>query len=111
MASLSGGNQQKVLLARLQHSQARILLLHEPTHGVDVGAREQVLETIDRMRDEGRAILLISNEYEDLERVCDRVLVFGDGCVHEELTGDAVGETAIAGACLRASLLDGAAVA
>jgi ribose transport system ATP-binding protein len=109
MSSLSGGNQQKVLLARLQHSQAGILLLHEPTHGVDVGAREQVLETVDRMRGEGRAIILISNEYEDLERVCDRVLVFGDGCVHAELAGSEVGQTAIAAACLRASLLDGVA--
>jgi ribose transport system ATP-binding protein len=101
MGSLSGGNQQKTLLARLDHSGARLLILHEPSHGVDVGAREQVLTAINRMKMSGRAVLVISNEYEDLERVCDRVLVFAYGEVRRVLTGDAVTEHDIAAACLQ----------
>lgn len=103
MSSLSGGNQQKCLLAKLEHSGAHILLLHEPTHGVDVGAREQVLDGINEMKAAGRAIVAISNEYEDLERICDRVLIFADGRVRAELAGTAVTERAIAAACLQVS--------
>jgi ribose transport system ATP-binding protein len=103
MGSLSGGNQQKCLLAKLDHSGAQLLVLHEPTHGVDVGAREQVLAAINRMKAAGRAIVVISNEYEDLERICDRVLVFAYGAVKRVLTGHDVSEQAIAAACLQAT--------
>ncbi len=102
MGSLSGGNQQKCLLAKLAHSGARVLVLHEPTHGVDVGARQQVLRAITDMKASGRAILVISNEYDDLERICDRVLVFGDGSVRAELVGQDATQEAIASACLTA---------
>jgi ribose transport system ATP-binding protein len=103
MGSLSGGNQQKVLLAKLRLSGARILVLHEPTHGVDVGARERVLEGIDEMRREGLAILIISKEYEDLVAICDRVLVFGDGMIRAELGRDEVDEHTVATASLNAT--------
>jgi ribose transport system ATP-binding protein len=103
MSALSGGNQQKALLAKLDHSGAEVLVLHEPTQGVDVGARQQVLAAIREMKHAGRAILAISNDYGDLERICDRVLVFGDGSIRAELTGPNVTEAVIAAACLHAT--------
>lgn len=103
MSALSGGNQQKALLAKLQNSGAKILVLHEPTHGVDVGAREQVLEKVNDMKAHGHAILIISTEYEDLERLCDRVLIFGDGTIQKQLTGAGVTERSIAAACMQVS--------
>ncbi|MHB1859300.1 MAG: sugar ABC transporter ATP-binding protein [Solirubrobacteraceae bacterium] len=102
MRTLSGGNQQKVLLAKLENTNAEILILHEPTHGVDVGAREQVLAAIRTMSASGRAVLVISKEYEDLERLCDRILVFRNGRVQETLTGTRIDRHEIASACLNA---------
>jgi ribose transport system ATP-binding protein len=85
--SLSGGNQQKALLAKWLQTQPGILLLHEPTQGVDVGARLQIFETIRRVASNGTAVLCASSDYEQLEQICDRVLILGSGRVVQELTG------------------------
>jgi ribose transport system ATP-binding protein len=85
--SLSGGNQQKALLAKWLQTEPAILLLHEPTQGVDVGARLQIFETIRRVAGDGTAVLCASSDYEQLEQICDRVLILGSGRVVQELTG------------------------
>jgi ribose transport system ATP-binding protein len=100
MGTLSGGNQQKALLARLVHLGSRILILHEPTKGVDVAAREQILGLVAGMREKGISVLLISTEYEDLARICDRVLVVRHGAVEAEIERPHLTESAIATACL-----------
>lgn len=81
LASLSGGNQQKVVLARALAQKPKILLLHEPTQGVDIGARNQIFERIDSAARKGMAVLIASTEYEDLAQVADRVIVMRDGAI------------------------------
>ena len=81
---LSGGNQQKVVLARWLLRECRVLLLDEPTRGVDVGARREIYELIHRLAAEGVAVLVVSSEVEEVLGLADRVLVIRDGrAVHE----------------------------
>jgi ribose transport system ATP-binding protein len=89
-AELSGGNQQKVVLAKWFASGPSILLLHEPTQGVDVGARQEVFQQIRQFTEGGGAVLISSTEYDDLASLCDRVIVFRDGRAVTELEGDAL---------------------
>jgi ribose transport system ATP-binding protein len=86
-SALSGGNQQKVLLAKWFETRPKVLLLHEPTQGVDVGARAQIFRRIRDAAASGAAILLATSEYDDLPFLCDRVLVFRGGRVVAELHG------------------------
>jgi ribose transport system ATP-binding protein len=74
---LSGGNQQKVLLAKWMNTGPALLVLHEPTQAVDIGARTDILRQIQRAADSGVSVLLVSSEPEDLVATCDRVLVYG----------------------------------
>jgi ribose transport system ATP-binding protein len=99
---LSGGNQQKAVLAKWFQTEPRLILLDEPTQGVDVGARAQVFETIAAAARSGASILCASSDYEQLTAICDRVLIFNRGAVMEELTGDKINKSAIAQACYRA---------
>jgi ABC-type sugar transport system ATPase subunit len=101
VGSLSGGNQQKVLLAKWFQTRPRLILLDEPTQGVDVGARAQVFAAIAAAARDGAAVLCASADYEQLTAICDRVLVFDRGAVVAELVGDAIGKAAIAEACYR----------
>ncbi|GEL23751.1 ribose import ATP-binding protein RbsA [Pseudonocardia sulfidoxydans NBRC 16205] len=87
MGTLSGGNQQKVLLAKWFRTEPDILLLHEPTQGVDIGARTQIFEHIRAAAVDGTSIVIASGEHEDLAALCDRVLVFCDGVVTAEIAG------------------------
>jgi ABC-type sugar transport system ATPase subunit len=84
---LSGGNQQKVLLARWLSQPVRVLLLDEPTHGVDVGARDQIVTMIRQIAADGVCVIVVSSELEELERLCSRVLLLVEGTVIGELTG------------------------
>ena len=95
VGELSGGNQQKVLLARWLALQPRVLLLDEPTRGIDVGAKAEVQSLIDELAGDGLAVLLISSDTEELIEGSDRVVVLKDGAVVGELTGDAVTEDAL----------------
>jgi ribose transport system ATP-binding protein len=95
-AELSGGNQQKVLLAKVFASRPKVLLLQEPTQGVDVGARQEVFRHIRRFTKEGGAVLIASTEYEDLAHLCDRVIVFRDGLPVAELEGEQLTQESIA---------------
>jgi ribose transport system ATP-binding protein len=101
MGKLSGGNQQKAVLAKWLQTRPTIMLMHEPTQGVDVGARKQIFAQIRASADRGTAVLIASGEYEDLAHVCDRVLVFRDGAVAAELAGTALTADALADAVLK----------
>ena len=99
LESLSGGNQQKVLLAKWLHRAPRLLLLDEPTQGVDFGARQQIFGALDGARRDGAAILCASTDYDQLEQICDRVLVFRRGAVVAELQGERLTKSSIAREC------------
>ncbi|WP_328535573.1 sugar ABC transporter ATP-binding protein [Streptomyces sp. NBC_00344] len=90
VGELSGGNQQKVLLARWLAMQPKVLLLDEPTRGIDVGAKAEVQKLIDELADDGLGVLLISSDMEELIEGSDRVVVLRDGAVVAELAGDDV---------------------
>jgi len=81
--SLSGGNQQKVALARLLHQQAEVLLLDEPTRGVDVVSKAQIYEWIGELARQGKAVLFVSSYLPELLGVCDRIAVFYRGALVE----------------------------
>jgi len=76
---LSGGNQQKVALARLLHQEVDVLLLDEPTRGVDVASKAEILELLDRLAGAGKAILVVSSQLDELAGACDRVHVMRRG--------------------------------
>jgi ribose transport system ATP-binding protein len=101
-SSLSGGNQQKVVLAKWLQRPCKLLLLHEPTQGVDVGARLQIFELIRAEAASGTVVLCASSDHEQLELLCDRVLILGSGQVVRELAGDEVTAQRITQETLRA---------
>lgn len=88
-SSLSGGNQQKVVLARLINADADVLLLDEPTRGVDIHAKQQVYAIIAKLTEAGRGVVIVSSEYGELLNNCDRILLVDDGAVCGELPPDA----------------------
>jgi ribose transport system ATP-binding protein len=85
--SLSGGNQQKVILARWLQRRPKILLLDEPTQGVDVGARLEIYALIRQATALGTSVLVVSSEFEELEQLCERVLIFKHGRTVGEVAG------------------------
>ena len=87
-ASLSGGNQQKVVIAREVSRDPRVLVAAQPTRGLDVGAIEFVHRRLVAERDEGRAILLVSFELEEILSLSDRILVVYEGRIVGEYTPD-----------------------
>ena len=89
MAQLSGGNQQKVVMARWLRKEPKVLLLDEPTQGVDVGAKADIHRLIDEAATAGTAVLVISTDHEELVRLCHRVLVLRKGRVVDEILGSA----------------------
>jgi ribose transport system ATP-binding protein len=88
LATLSGGNQQKVLISKWAIADPTIFLLHEPTQGVDVGAKRQVFIQLNKLAREGAAILISSVEYDDLANLCTRVHVIRDGRIVETFEGE-----------------------
>jgi ribose transport system ATP-binding protein len=100
-ATLSGGNQQKAVLAKWMQLHPKVLLLHEPTQGVDVGARTEIFRAIRAAADMGAAVLIASSEHEDIGQLCDRVLIFDDGRIVREITGDAVDPQRVLAECYR----------
>lgn len=90
VATLSGGNQQKVLLARWLHAQSRLLLLVEPTRGVDVGARQEIYSTLRALASSGAAVLFATSDYEEVVQLADRALVMSRGRIARHLGGDQI---------------------
>jgi ribose transport system ATP-binding protein len=97
--ALSGGNQQKVVLAKWLQAAPKVLLVHEPTQGVDVGARLQVFETMTRAAAQGMSVVCASSDYEQLAAICDRVLIFHDGQIMSTLVGDQITKERITQQC------------
>ncbi len=95
MRNLSGGNQQKVLLARWLITEPKLLILDEPTRGIDVGAKAEILTLVRELSREGLSVLMISSELEEIVEAAARVFVLRDGRTVAELDGDAVTEPAI----------------
>ncbi len=92
---LSGGNQQKVVIGKWLARAPRILILDEPTRGVDIGARAEIHRLVRELAASGMSVIVISSEAEELPELCDRVLVMVEGRVARELTGDAISRNAI----------------
>lgn len=100
IVTLSGGNQQKLVIGRWIHARSRILLMDEPTRGVDVEAKIQIYDIIRALAAEGRAILFVSSEIEELDQVCDRVLVLRDGVIAQEHVAPAIDAEQLLAACI-----------
>ncbi|WP_449282036.1 ATP-binding cassette domain-containing protein [Leucobacter sp.] len=92
VSSLSGGNQQKVVMARTVLSGPRLVLAHEPTQGVDVGARAELYRIIREISAQGTPVIVASSDAKELEGLCDRVIVLSRGQTAAELTGDEIQE-------------------
>ncbi len=88
IANLSGGNQQKVVIARWLNNDCNILIFDEPTRGIDVGAKSEIYELMKQLTAQGISIIMISSELPEVIGVCDRVLVFNQGAIVATLEGD-----------------------
>jgi ribose transport system ATP-binding protein len=98
--SLSGGNQQKLVIAKWLMTGPRIILLNDPTRGIDVGTKQEIYALLRRLADEGAAIILYSTDYDELIGCCDKVLVLYDGAVRRVLQGDEITEHALIASAL-----------
>lgn len=92
MWKFSGGNQQKLVLGRALMMKPKLLLLHEPTMGVDAGARKEILRMVEDAAGTGCGVIIFSREYEELAAMCDRILVMDSGRIASELPGGATEE-------------------
>lgn len=92
VSTLSGGNQQKVVLAKWFHAQGRVIILDEPTRGVDVGAKVEIYALINELASQGKAIVVVSSEHQELMGISDRILVMGAGRLRGQLLPAAYSE-------------------
>lgn len=95
--TLSGGNQQKVVLAKWLAAKTHILILDQPTAGIDIGTKEEIYRLLRELADEGSGLIVISDDPEELSRICDRVLIMRKGRMVKELTGNLSSEEVLAG--------------
>ncbi|MDD3223599.1 MAG: ATP-binding cassette domain-containing protein, partial [Clostridium sp.] len=93
--NLSGGNQQKVILARWLATDPQILILDEPTRGIDIGSKSEIQNLILKLAQTGMTIIFISSELQEMIRCCDRILVLRDRKIIGELKGDDIEESNI----------------
>ncbi|MCK1533733.1 MULTISPECIES: sugar ABC transporter ATP-binding protein [unclassified Bradyrhizobium] len=100
VSTLSGGNQQKVVLAKWLMTDPRIILLNDPTRGIDVGTKQELYRLMRELADQGAAILFYSTDYDELIGCCDRVVIMYDGRIVRELEGDDLTETNIVASSL-----------
>jgi len=98
--SLSGGNQQKLVIGKWLMMAPRILLLNDPTRGIDVGTKQEMYQLLRQLADAGAAILFYSTDYDELVGCCDRVLVMYDGAIGRELVGAEITERALVSSAL-----------
>ena len=85
MKNLSGGNQQKVILAKWLAAESELLIFDEPTRGIDVGAKQEIYTLINQLVEQGKAILMISSEMEELMGMSDRIVILAEGSVSGEI--------------------------
>ena len=85
MVNLSGGNQQKVVLAKWLNTAPDVLILDEPTRGIDVGAKYEIYTIINELAAEGKGVVMISSEMPELIGMCDRIFVMNEGALVGEL--------------------------
>ncbi|WP_179875688.1 sugar ABC transporter ATP-binding protein [Sinorhizobium sp. BJ1] len=100
VGALSGGNQQKVVIAKWLMRKPRIILLNDPTRGIDVGTKQELYRLFRRLAEAGAAIVFYSTDYDELIGCCDRVLVLYDGRVVRELAGEEINERALIASAL-----------
>ena len=100
VSTLSGGNQQKVVLAKWLMTDPKLILLNDPTRGIDVGTKQELYRLMRELADQGAAILFYSTDYDELIGCCDRVAIMYDGRIVRELEGDALTETNIIASAL-----------
>jgi ribose transport system ATP-binding protein len=99
-AALSGGNQQKVVIAKWLMNRPRIILLNDPTRGIDVGTKQEIYLLLRKLADAGAAIVFYSTDYAELVGCCDRALVMYDGRIVRELEGSEITEHELVGSAL-----------
>ncbi len=99
--NLSGGNQQKVVLSKWLFSNPDVLILDEPTRGIDVGAKYEIYTTINKLAEEGKGILIISSEMPELLGICDRIYVLNEGQIVGEMAGHEASQEKIMRAIVR----------
>jgi ribose transport system ATP-binding protein len=109
VSTLSGGNQQKVVIAKWLMTKPRIILLNDPTRGIDVGTKQEIYRLLRQLADEGASILYYSTDYEELIGCCDKVAVMYDGRIIRELKDDEITEHNIIASALNISEQPGAA--
>ena len=95
MGTLSGGNQQKVVISRWLNHDVNILIFDEPTRGIDVGAKSEIYQIMRDLTAQGISIIMISSELPEVIGVSDRVMVFRDGNIVAELENDQINSTVI----------------
>jgi len=100
VGTLSGGNQQKIVIAKWLMTRPKVILLNDPTRGIDVGTKAEIYQLLRKLADDGAAILFYSTDYDELVGCCDRVLVFYDGAVGRVLSGAEITERALVGSAL-----------
>ncbi|MEJ0097317.1 MAG: sugar ABC transporter ATP-binding protein [Bauldia sp.] len=100
VGALSGGNQQKVVIAKWLMNKPRIILLNDPTRGIDVGTKQELYQLFRKLADAGAALVFYSTDYDELIGCCDRVLVLYDGAVKRELVGAEITERALIASAL-----------
>ena len=95
VGNLSGGNQQKVVLGKWLALKPRVLLLDEPTRGIDVGAKQEIYQLMDELAGQGIAVLFVSSEMEEIIGMSDRVIVMHEGRITGELTREQLSEESV----------------
>ncbi len=105
--NLSGGNQQKVIFSKWLNKRPKLLILDEPTRGVDIGAKREIANLITELASKGTATLLVTSEVEEMVELCDRVLVLRDGAIAHEVEGANIEETKLMAIALGEERADG----
>jgi ABC-type sugar transport system ATPase subunit len=98
-SNLSGGNQQKMVLARWLNSKAEIFIFDEPTHGIDVDGKEEVYQVMTDLAESGKGVIFISSEFNELVGACNRVLVMREGRIVSSFEGEQITESALVASC------------
>ena len=95
VGQLSGGNQQKLLLAKMMMTDPSIIIIDEPTRGIDIGTKEQIYKFIAVLAAQGRSIIVVSSEMQELIGICDRIMVMRSGRIVGAVTGEHMNENEI----------------